>query len=134
MCIYNILHTHTHTYIHIYTRTHTHTHPPQAIKALKEEGIEVVLINPNVATVQTSKSLGKASPDKVGRRKNQCLVYVCNIYIYIYVAEEKDEPMPTNGWMGVCVCVICTLCLASRWGVGGVSALLYRPPASPRSK
>ena len=38
----------------------------QAIKALKEEGIEVVLINPNVATVQTSKSLGKASPDKVG--------------------------------------------------------------------
>lgn len=37
----------------------------QAIKALKEEGIEVVLINPNVATVQTSKSLGKASPDKV---------------------------------------------------------------------
>jgi carbamoyl-phosphate synthase/aspartate carbamoyltransferase len=37
----------------------------QAIKALKEEGIEVILINPNVATVQTSKSLGKASPDKV---------------------------------------------------------------------
>eukprot|EP00939_MAST-03C_sp_MAST-3C-sp1_P001072 g1072.t1 len=27
----------------------------QAIKALKEEGIEVVLINPNIATVQTSK-------------------------------------------------------------------------------
>ena len=26
----------------------------QAIKALKEEGIEVVLINPNIATVQTS--------------------------------------------------------------------------------
>ncbi len=32
---------------------------------MKEEGIEVVLINPNIATVQTSKSLGKASPDKV---------------------------------------------------------------------
>lgn len=29
----------------------------QAIKALKEEGIEVVLINPNIATVQTSKGL-----------------------------------------------------------------------------
>jgi len=28
----------------------------QAIKALKEEGIEVVLINPNIATVQTSKN------------------------------------------------------------------------------
>src|SRR4030065_156272 len=29
----------------------------QAIKALKEEGIKVILINPNVATVQTSKGL-----------------------------------------------------------------------------
>ena len=37
----------------------------QAIKALKEENIEVVLINPNIATVQTSKNLGRASPDKV---------------------------------------------------------------------
>lgn len=37
----------------------------QAIKALKEEGLEVILINPNIATVQTSKHLGRASPDKV---------------------------------------------------------------------
>lgn len=37
----------------------------QAVKALKEEGIEVVLVNPNVATVQTSRNLGRASPDKV---------------------------------------------------------------------
>jgi len=37
----------------------------QAIKALKEEGIEVILINPNIATVQTSKNLGRASADKV---------------------------------------------------------------------
>ena len=29
----------------------------QAIKALKEEGIQTVLVNPNVATVQTSKGL-----------------------------------------------------------------------------
>ena len=29
----------------------------QAIKALKEEGIVTVLINPNIATVQTSKGL-----------------------------------------------------------------------------
>ncbi|CAM9934724.1 unnamed protein product, partial [Phaeothamnion confervicola] len=36
----------------------------QAIKALKEEGIEVVLVNPNIATVQTSKHLGGASPDR----------------------------------------------------------------------
>lgn len=37
----------------------------QACKALKEDGIEVILINPNIATVQTSKKLGRASPDKV---------------------------------------------------------------------
>ncbi|KAH9159436.1 hypothetical protein LEN26_002346 [Aphanomyces euteiches] len=29
----------------------------QAIKALKEEGIQVILVNPNIATVQTSKGL-----------------------------------------------------------------------------
>ena len=29
----------------------------QAIKALKEEGIQTVLVNPNIATVQTSKGL-----------------------------------------------------------------------------
>ncbi len=29
----------------------------QAIKALKEEGVEVVLINPNIATIQTSKEM-----------------------------------------------------------------------------
>jgi carbamoyl-phosphate synthase large subunit len=29
----------------------------QAIKALKEEGIQTVLVNPNIATIQTSKSL-----------------------------------------------------------------------------
>ena len=29
----------------------------QAIKALKEEGISVILINPNIATIQTSEAL-----------------------------------------------------------------------------
>ena len=29
----------------------------QALKALKEEGIETVLINPNIATVQTSEAV-----------------------------------------------------------------------------
>jgi len=29
----------------------------QAIKSLKEEGVSVVLVNPNIATVQTSESL-----------------------------------------------------------------------------
>lgn len=32
-------------------------HICQAIKALKEEGIQTVLVNPNIATVQTSKGL-----------------------------------------------------------------------------
>lgn len=31
----------------------------QALKALKEEGIEAVLVNPNIATIQTSKELAK---------------------------------------------------------------------------
>ena len=29
----------------------------QAIKALQEEGVQTVLINPNIATVQTSRGL-----------------------------------------------------------------------------
>src|SRR6266567_7100724 len=29
----------------------------QAIKALKEEGIKIILVNPNIATIQTSKEL-----------------------------------------------------------------------------
>ena len=33
----------------------------QALKALKEEGIETILINPNIATVQTSESLRRSS-------------------------------------------------------------------------
>jgi carbamoyl-phosphate synthase/aspartate carbamoyltransferase len=39
----------------------------QCIKALKEEGIEVILINPNIATVQTSTEKSDATPsaDKV---------------------------------------------------------------------
>jgi len=39
----------------------------QCIKALKEEGIEVILINPNIATVQTSTEKNDATPgaDKV---------------------------------------------------------------------
>lgn len=39
----------------------------QCIKALKEEGIEVILINPNIATVQTSTEKNEATPgaDKV---------------------------------------------------------------------
>ncbi len=47
-------------------RAHTGS---QAIKALKEEGIEVVLINPNIATVQTSRE--DASSVDVERHKSE---------------------------------------------------------------
>lgn len=56
----------------------------QAIKALKEEGVEVILINPNIATVQTSKNLGRASPDKV-----YCLPIRANVIEEIL---QKDRP------------------------------------------
>ena len=45
----------------------------QAIKALKEEGLEVVLVNPNIATIQTSEGMADrvyflpVTPDFVGR-------------------------------------------------------------------
>ena len=35
----------------------------QALKALREEGIETVLINPNIATVQTSEGGWSDSPE-----------------------------------------------------------------------
>ena len=31
----------------------------QALKALKEEGVETILINPNIATVQTSEGVAE---------------------------------------------------------------------------
>lgn len=38
----------------------------QAIKALKEEGLEVILINPNIASVQTNvDGQGQSPADKV---------------------------------------------------------------------
>ena len=33
----------------------------QALKALKEEGLKTVLINPNIATVQTSEGIADAT-------------------------------------------------------------------------
>lgn len=34
---------------------------PQALKALREEGVYTVLINPNIATVQTSEGVADQS-------------------------------------------------------------------------
>jgi anthranilate/para-aminobenzoate synthase component II len=52
----------------------------QAIKALKEEGIEVILINPNIATVQTSKGLA----DKV--------YFLPVTFDYVTQIIEKEKP------------------------------------------
>ena len=40
----------------------------QALKALREEGIETVLINPNIATVQTSVFRRKSNQKRTSRR------------------------------------------------------------------
>jgi len=52
----------------------------QAIKALKEEGIEVVLVNPNIATIQTSKLLA----DKV--------YFLPVNYYFVKRVIEKERP------------------------------------------
>ncbi len=48
----------------------------QALKALKEEGISTVLINPNIATIQTSEELADHSARRfkrfVTRRTGLC--------------------------------------------------------------
>eukprot|EP00040_Diaphanoeca_grandis_P024288 m.133290 g.133290 ORF g.133290 m.133290 type:complete len:2144 (-) comp29666_c1_seq1:204-6635(-) len=53
----------------------------QAMKALKEEGIQTVLINPNIATVQTMKGLA----DKV------YFLPVTAAYVDNVIAEEKPD-------------------------------------------
>ena len=53
----------------------------QAIKAIKEEGIEVVLINPNIATIQTSDYLA----DKV------YFLPVTPYFVERTIAKERPE-------------------------------------------
>lgn len=53
----------------------------QAIKALKEEGIEVVLINPNIATNQTSKGLA----DRV------YFLPITPVFVEKVIAKEKPD-------------------------------------------
>ena len=52
----------------------------QAIKAFKEEGIEVILVNPNIATIQTSKGLA----DKI--------YYLPVTPEYVKQVIEKENP------------------------------------------
>src|SRR6266436_6643261 len=53
----------------------------QAIKALKEEGIKTVLINPNIATIQTSKFLA----DKV------YFLPVTEYFVQKVIEKEKPD-------------------------------------------
>src|SRR3990172_10879079 len=53
----------------------------QAIKALKEEGIKTVLVNPNIATIQTSRLLS----DKV------YFLPVSNFFVEKIIEKEKPD-------------------------------------------
>ncbi len=53
----------------------------QAIKALKEEGIQTVLVNPNIATIQTSKGLA----DKI------YFLPVNDYFVEKVIAEERPD-------------------------------------------
>ncbi len=53
----------------------------QAIKALKEEGLEVVLVNPNIATIQTSENLA----DKI------YFLPVTPAFVEPIIAREKPD-------------------------------------------
>lgn len=63
----------------------------QAIKALKEEGVQTVLINPNIATVQTSKGMADKvyflpiTPEYVTQVFKTKLAFVCNYCVHVSV-------------------------------------------------
>jgi carbamoyl-phosphate synthase/aspartate carbamoyltransferase/dihydroorotase len=62
----------------------------QALKALKEEGVQTVLVNPNIATVQTSKGIA----DKV---------YFLPITPE-YVTQVKNHPVPIlESYLDFCI-------------------------------
>jgi len=58
----------------------------QAIKALKEEGIEVVLINPNIATVQTSREDPSCADVETSKRKE--MASADHVYLLPVTAEN----------------------------------------------
>ena len=62
----------------------------QAIKALKEEGILTVLINPNIATVQTSKGMADKvyflpiTPEYVTQVRLASCVYLVTLWLWVW--------------------------------------------------
>ena len=53
----------------------------QALKAMKEEGIETVLINPNIATVQTSEGVA----DKI------YFLPVTQLFVELVIKKENPQ-------------------------------------------
>mmetsp|Transcript_1021 Transcript_1021/g.2283 ORF Transcript_1021/g.2283 Transcript_1021/m.2283 type:complete len:1535 (+) Transcript_1021:154-4758(+) len=66
----------------------------QCIKALKEEGIEVILINPNIATVQTSTEKNEVTP---GADKVYFLPIRPNVVMDIIHKEKPDGIIVSMG-------------------------------------
>ncbi len=60
----------------------------QALKALKEEGIETVLINPNIATVQTSEGIA----DHI------YFLPITSYFVEQVIQKEKPEGIITGFW------------------------------------
>ncbi|KAJ3067850.1 carbamoyl-phosphate synthase (glutamine-hydrolyzing) cpa2, partial [Podochytrium sp. JEL0797] len=82
----------------------------QAIKALKEEGVHTILINPNIATVQTSKGLAN---------KVYFLPISAEYVEYVIERERPDGILLTFGGQSALNCGIALekLGVMKKWGV-----------------
>ncbi|KAH8060504.1 carbamoyl-phosphate synthase [Aureococcus anophagefferens] len=66
----------------------------QAIKALKEEGVEVVLMNPNIASVQTNVDPAKSEAERLadpGAADRVFFLPVTPPYVESVIAKEKPD-------------------------------------------
>ena len=71
----------------------------QAIKAFKEENIEVILVNPNIATIQTSKGLA----DKI------YYLPVTPEYVKQVIDKEKPDGISLIIWWSNCFELWCKI-------------------------
>jgi len=88
----------------------------QAIKCFKEEGIEVVLVNPNIATIQTSKDLA----DKI--------YYLPVTYDYVKQIIEKENPDCIALSFGGQTALNCGVELFEKGVIGGDSIKILGTP------
>ena len=92
----------------------------QALKALKEEGIETILINPNIATVQTSSGIA----DKVYFQPVQADFVERIIATYCcHSAVRRPSTVVWSYTSGVCLASI----MCRRW------ELLFRPSSTQKT-